>query len=199
MVGKILPWLQKRVPYLLLFFKELRLVFRKADYGPKVFCIGYLKTGTTSVGKAMQSLGFKNSTYNKKLWRKSFPNKDYQTIFKYTAKYDSFDDLPWCKEELIPVLDEKFEGSKFVYMTRDEEGWKNSMKNWTLKNTGEVPDLEKAWQDYLTHRKFVLDYFKDRPKDILILSIKDPMGLKKLGEFLGKTVPRDGFAHYNKT
>ena len=66
--------------------------------------------------------------------------------------------------------------------------------------TGEFPDVDEAYQNYLNHRKFVLDYFKDRSKeDFIVLEIVDEMGFKKLADFLGKTAPHDNFPHFNQT
>ena len=50
--------------------KAALLRVRKEDYGPKVFCIGFNKTGTTSVGKAFESFGYRNASFNRDLWLK---------------------------------------------------------------------------------------------------------------------------------
>ncbi len=101
---------------------------------------------------------------------------------------------------MIPLLDKSFPNSKFVYLERDEESWKNSMYNWTHKKTGVYPNIEEKLKEFREHRDFVMNYFKDRPaKDFIVLNIKDKMGFKKLAEFLGKESISDSFPHFNKT
>ena len=74
----------------------------------KIFEIGVLKTGTTSLGRAFEILGFthqgcsfiamdkyyKSDEFktHKGYWWKRPPDK---TIFDIIDKYDSFEDNPW--------------------------------------------------------------------------------------------------------
>lgn len=187
-----------KVPYR--FYKKIELAIRRPNYNSKVFCIGYNKTGTTTLGKALEMLGYRNSSFNKTVWRKYYKHNQIVKILKYTAKFDSVDDLPWLKEDMIPILDRVFPNSKFIYLTRDEESWKISLKNWTFKQTGSYPNLEERLEDFRKHRDFVINYFKDKPKEqFLILDVKDENGFKKLADFLGKTTTHKQFPHYNKT
>ncbi len=111
------------IPFTL--YKNAELALRKPQYTSKVFCIGYNKTGTTTLGQALDMLGYRNSSFNKKVWRKYYRNNEIVKILKYTAKFDSADDLPWLKEDMIPILDRVFPNSKFIYLTRDEEQGKS--------------------------------------------------------------------------
>lgn len=179
---------------------HLKLVFRKEQYDAKIFCIGYNKTGTTTLGKSLELLGYRNSSFNKKVWREYYKKGKIDKVLQYTAKFESFDDLPWLKEDLIPVLDRTFPESKFIYLERDELSWKNSLQKWSFKMTGKQVDVDEAYSNYMHHRNFVLDYFKDFPKDrFIVLNVSDENGLKKLGDFLGIQVPQNYFPHYNKT
>ena len=176
------------------------LIFRDHDYSGKIFCIGFNKTGTTSCGKAIEKLGFFHSSFNRKVWRKYYHNNQMVKLLKYTAKFESFDDLPWLKEDMIPVLDKVFPGSKFIYLTRDEASWKQSMKNWTYKMTGEYPDMEEKLRQFRAHKEFVLNYFADRSEDhFLVLDVREEGAYEKLGRFLGKETPQRNFPHFNKT
>ena len=180
--------------------ENFKLFFIKPDYGPKVFCIGYNKTGTTSLGKSLELLGYRNSSFNTRVWRKLYKQGKIDRVIRYTAKFESFDDLPWLKEDMIPLLDTTFPGSKFIYLERDEAGWKKSFSTWAHSVTGSTPDAEKGWEKYLQHQNFVLDYFANRSHDeFLRLTIQDPQGFRKLGEFLGRKAPQDPFPHWNKT
>ncbi len=181
------------------FKQDVENWFIKEDYGPKVFCIGYQKTGTTSVGKSFEMLGLRNTSFNRRMW-KYYQKKKYDKILKFTAKFDSTDDLPWFKEDMIPIIDKTFPNSKFVYMIREDEAWKKSYYNWRYKIFGRYPDLEKAFKGYKNHQDYVLNYFQNRSqKKFINLDITDPKGFKKLAQFIGKETDRESFPHYNKT
>jgi hypothetical protein len=190
------PFLRKILEY----FFDLSLVFRKSRYDSKVFCIGYNKTGTTTVGKSFEILGYRNKTFSSKVWLRYYKNNKIVKILNYASKFESFDDLPWLKEDIIPILDKVFPKSKFVYLLRDEESWKKSYFNWRKKRFGDSPDVEKAWQEYQAHNRFVMDYFKDRPEnEFIVLDVQDKNGFKKLADFLGKKTDRYSFPHFNQT
>ncbi len=178
---------------------ELKTMLKPKKFNAKVFCIGYNKTGTTALGQALKQLGYDHSTFNRKVWRKHYKQGNVKAILNYTARFESFDDLPWLKEDMIPVLDKAFEGSKFIYLKRDEEKWKNSIKNWTEKVSSRKIDEEKALENYLTHQKFVRDYFENRPADLIELEINDPRGFEKLADFLDKKAPQPNFMVFNQT
>jgi hypothetical protein len=181
-------------------YQILKLKYKKPNYGSKVFCIGYNKTGTTSLGRSLELLGYNNSSFNRIVWRNYYVKNDIKKILDYTAKFDSLDDLPWLMEDMIPILDKAFPKSKFIYLTRDEESWKKSLYNWRYKTFEEYPDLEKSLTKFKSHKKFVMNYFKDREfEDFIILDIKDKKGFKKLAKFLGKNTERESFPHFNKT
>jgi len=183
-----------------IFLGELAIRLRKPSYTGKVFCIGYNKTGTTTVGKSFELLGYRNSSFNSKVWKQYYAKGEIDKILKYTAKFDSFDDLPWLKEDMIPVLDKTFPNSKFVYLTRDEKSWKKSYYSWRYKVFGQYPDVEKAWEQYKKHERFVHEYFKDRdPGDFIVLDVRDEKGFKKLADFLGANTNIEKFPTYNKT
>ncbi len=186
--------------HVLRVIQEVALIVRKPRYTGKVFCIGFNKTGTTSLGKSLQMLGYRHSSYNKKVWRKYYGNNEIVKILKYTAKFDSFDDLPWLKEDMIPVLDRVFPNSKFIYLVRDEASWQRSYVNWTFQKTGVAPDVEEGLERYRRHRAFVTDYFQDQPADrFLTLDVRDEEGFRKLADFLGKKATLKKIPHFNKT
>ena len=48
--------------------RKITLAFSKPVYDSKVFCIGFNKTGTTSCGKAIQTLGTDTAHSINKVW-----------------------------------------------------------------------------------------------------------------------------------
>lgn len=181
-------------------YTNFMLRLRKPQYNSKVFCIGFNKTGTTTIGKSLEILGYRNTSFNKKIFRKYYKSNQIDKVLDYMARFDSADDLPWLKEDMIPILDRSFPKSKFIYLIRDEESWKKSLRNWSFNRTGKYPDLEMRLKSFRKHKEFVLNYFEDRKdEDFIILDVKDPMGFKKLASFLGKETSRENFPHYNET
>lgn len=177
---------------------QFQIWFRKPSYSAKVFCIGYNKTGTTSCGKAFELLGYRNSSFEERIWRGLYKNDEFLKLLNYASKFDSFDDLPWLKEDMIPLLDKVFPNSKFVYLEREEASWLKSLNNWSYKRTGVYPDLEKELVDFKKHRAFVTEYFKDRPNDLLSIDVTDKKAFMKLAGFLGKVSSEREMPHENK-
>jgi len=192
--------IRRNLKFLKDYYKIIKLSFVKAQYNGKVFCIGFNKTGTTSLGKSLELLGYNNASFNRIVWNRYYRKNQIDKVLKYTAKFQSLDDLPWLKEDMIPILDKSFPNSKFIYLTRDEESWKKSLYKWSYNRFGEHADIDNGLMEYRAHTKFVLNYFKDRSeKEFITLDIRDPKGFKKLATFLGKTSIGDSFPHFNKS
>lgn len=189
----------KDIPFLKLLYFNIKVLFARRHYSHKVFCIGYNKTGTTSVGRAFEMMGYRNASFNRVVWRNWYLKGNYFKVLDYASKFDSFDDLPWLTEDMIPLLDKVFPHSKFVYLTREEEAWKKSLYNWTFKVTGTYPDIEKRLADFYSHRDFVMNYFNGRENDLLILDVSEEKSFEKLAAFLGKKAPQANIPHLHKT
>ncbi len=197
---KIRQHLKKTRWFLYDVYRMVCVFFWRPKYNGKIFCIGFNKTGTTSCGRAFKMFGYRHSSYNKRVWMKHYANNEIVKVLQYTAKFDSLDDLPWLKEDMIPILDKVFPGSKFIYLTRDEESWKNSIYHWRFKVFGEYPDVDEWLQDFRGHKEFVLNYFADRPQDeFMTLDVSEEGAFQKLSDFLGEALRQESFPHCNKT
>jgi hypothetical protein len=65
---------------------------------PKVFVIGFSKTGTTSFGDALAQIGYKRLGWKDIRSRHmvhSYVNGEYDPLIEQTRFYDAFEDLPW--------------------------------------------------------------------------------------------------------
>ena len=180
--------------------QKISELLRSPNYGPKVVCIGFNKTGTTSCGKALEMLGYRNLSFDPYVWREVYKKGDIKKVLKIASKYDSFDDLPWLKEDMIPLLDQTFMGSKFIYLERDEESWMKSIYNWNFKEKGYYPeDMEKLLSEFRNHKNFVETFFKEREKDLLKIDVTSPNAFTQLATFLEKKAPQSQMPHENKT
>jgi len=172
----------------------------------KVFCIGFPKTGTKSINRALTTLGYKV---------KSFFGADdpdigrnvYERAFGFAEQYDAFDDTPWCV--IYKELDKKYPRSKFILTLRPTEKWIKSavdhfgkrsvpLREWTF-GVGYPKGNEDIYiARYERHNKEVLEYFKDRPDDLLVLRLTEGDGWEKLCPFLHKDIPNIAFPHENR-
>ena len=193
----------------MIFFRIRRIVAltrKPSQYGPKVFVLGINKTGTTSVEEALRMLGFDHfSTFHNRwpalhyFWYLKFK---FKPIFLWLAtKFDSFGDSPWNSPVLLSEFDRKFPNSKFILLHRSKDEYINSyLRYFALRpNVRTYRDPDVIWAEYSHHRQSILEYFENRPGDLLDISVKDPNGFKKLTIFLGKEADVTSFPHKNKT
>tara|TARA_B110000091_G_C13620678_1_gene392847 strand:+ start:139 stop:744 length:606 start_codon:yes stop_codon:yes gene_type:complete len=178
----------------------------------KVFGIGWAKTGTTTLGRCLEILGYNHQT--QKLWLAfDYGKKDFSRIFDVVDKYDSFEDWPWLL--MYKEFDKQYPGSKFILTTRGHSSWVDSYKNM-VKTQGKAskhmnkvrsilydlpfPNVtnEQLINRYNLHVANVQEYFKDRPDDLLIINWKNGDNWEKICPFLGKEIPNQDFPHANK-
>ena len=174
----------------------------------KVFCIGSHKTGTTSLEVALKKLGYKV--------RGSFGTKDpaiaskvHEMAYAMVEQYDAFEDNPW--PILYRELDARFPGSKFILTRRPADAWIRSMvrdfastatpmRRWIYGEDAGCPEGNE--EIYITryerHNREVLEYFADRPDDLLVFEMPKGDGWDKLCPFLGHDIPDEPFPHANK-
>lgn len=169
----------------------------------KIFCIGFNKTGTRSLHHAFLRLGIRSQHNIKKRYRRRFksPENPSGDVFR---EYDAFSDIHGMAREFRD-LDNEFPNSKFILNTRDRDDWIKSRIGHIEKNrlrqdyTGgwlEI-DVDKWVADYEEHHSAVMDYFKDRPDDLLIFNVTAGDSYAKLCPFLGVPVVEESFPHMN--
>jgi len=115
-------------------------------------------------------------------------------------------------------LDQKYPGAKFIYTVRDEASWITSCKgHWKrLERLRGKPAITlfaeeaeialyktlafnkmKLLRAYRRHHASVMEYFRNRPDDFLVLNIIEGDGWDQLCGFLKKPVPSVEFPHRN--
>jgi len=176
---------------------------------PKVFCIGFQKTGTTSLGNALEMLGYR-VTGPTGLTLPDIPNNIHNFIYEVveSGEYDAFQDNPW--PVLYKELDARYPGSKFILTLRDTPSWLSSivrhfgrgrnspMRIW-IYGCGCPEGNEEIYTDrFERHNREVLEYFQHRPNDLLVMNLSEGDGWDELCPFLGKRIPSKPFPHANK-
>ena len=96
---------------------------------PKVFCIGRNKTGTTSLSKALEDLGYIVGNQAKaELLIQEYAKREFGPIINYCKKAQAFQDVPFSLPYLYIVLDNAFPDSKFILSIRKNEAeWYQSV------------------------------------------------------------------------
>jgi len=140
--------------------KYMTLVSRKLKYylnvfrlrgRTKYFCIGKNKTGTTSIAKAFEKLGYQVGEQRlAQMLLREYVNRDFEPIVSYCRSAEVFQDSPFSYPETYIHMDEAFPGSKFILTVRDSgEQWYDSLVRFHAERfgKGEVPtaqDLKSA-------------------------------------------------------
>jgi hypothetical protein len=176
----------------------------------RIFGIGLHKTGTTSLHHALGLLGYQaahwpNAHWAKAVWTEVQAQGRSPTLERCYAATD----LPVAL--IYRELDEAYPGSKFILTTRGEEGWLQSVeKHWSFEHNpfrhqwqkdpithrlhqaiyGQRSfDREVFRQRYRQHEAQVLEHFKDRPRDLLVLPLSAEHPWARLCAFLDLSVP----------
>ena len=117
----------------------------------KVFCIGFNKTGTTSVRVAFEELGY--MVGNQPVaegFITDWARRDFSRIIDYCNTADAFQDIPFSLPDTYQSLDAAFPGSKFILTVRtNAEMWYRSLTSFhsSLFGGGKIPtedDLARA-------------------------------------------------------
>jgi hypothetical protein len=173
----------------------------------KVFGIGFHKTGTKSLARALRQLGYRVTGSN---WvhEPDIGRRVHRLAFELAERFDAFQDNPWPL--LYRELDLRFPGSRFILTLRPAEAWIRSvvrhfgaestpMRQWIYGAGSPLGNEEIYLERYARHNREVLEYFRDRPGDLLVLHITDGEGWEKLCPFLGLAVPAVPFPHLNRS
>ncbi len=173
----------------------------------KVFCIGFHKTGTTTMKEALELLGYRvtgpNDTRDPDIARKLDG-----LVEALSRKYDAFQDNPWPL--VYERMDGLYPGSKFILTVRDEDKWYSSnLKHFGTeatpmreliygKGNGFPEGHEALYKERMRrHNREVAAYFAGRPEDLLTVELARNPGWEPLCAFLGELVPSVPFPHAN--
>lgn len=177
------------------------------SYTPKVFCIGFHKTGTTSMEKALKLLGYRVTGGN---WVRDpeVARVALERALETVPRYDAFQDNPWPM--LYREMDQAFPGSKFILTVRDPKKWLASvagnfgtdvtpMREWIYgEGRGCPKGNETAYiERFERHNREVMDYFGNRKQDLLVMNLTEGDGWEKLCPFLGREQPALPFPRAN--
>ncbi len=174
----------------------------------KIFGVGNLKTGTTSLGSALEILGYKHTHEQRRELLSYVREKRLNLVYRWVDQYDSFEDWPYPL--IYRHLDRQYPNSRFILTIRSSaEIWLNSMLRhaecfgptfgredffgYAMPQGHESEYLAK----YEAHNQEIDDYFRDRPNKLLKVCWDNGDGWPQLCSFLGKDVPDVPFPTIN--
>lgn len=176
------------------FFYGIYVKITREKNTPMVFCLGFSKTGTTSLHKALYILGYRSIH-----WPRAHlePRKGWIEYIR-NSQYDAFSDAPIYLNDFYKKIDKEFPGSKFILTLREPKdlvkSWNNYFKNapWSIDDK---EDVEYLISEYNRHKKEVIEYFNGRSSQLLVLDVIGGEGWEKLCKFLNKPIPNMPFPH----
>lgn len=179
----------------------------------KIFCIGLPKTGTTSIGDALEILGYKRLGWEKKIstiltmrWHEG----NIPGILEYTEQYQAFEDVPWCM--LYKEMDEQYPNAKFIISYRSSEDvWLESyirhnnrtgpwFGNFLMYGSYDPKKDSQLYKNYYAqHLLKVRKHFVNRENKLLAICMEKGVDWTELTKFLGVSeIPTSPFPHSNK-
>lgn len=174
----------------------------------KIFGIGALKTGTTSLGAALSILGSNHTHKNREKLLRCVRAKDMDPVYEWVDRHDSFEDWPWPM--IYRELDTQYPGSRFILTVRAHESdWLKSIVRF-CERVGPTRGREMFFghsmatgheQEYLTryreHAREVRAHFRGRPDQLLEVCWGGGDEWAKLCGFLDVPIPDVPFPKKN--
>ena len=183
----------------------------------KIFFIGFNKTGTISLlslfwdilglhseGRVLHGGGANMNRKEYDYLGITNPKKDLYEEFDRLGdtllnQWDIYIDTLWISKN-FKTLYKKYSNAKFIFNTRNVDDWIESNKRMVSQLMGDAGDYDEKQQReyYNRHTKKVLNFFKDKSEELLILDICSGDGYEKLCPFIGIDIPDEPFPHRHK-
>jgi hypothetical protein len=173
----------------------------------KIICVGFQRTGTTSLKRALEILGYRVGGNKSRLLLPILQNR-WQAVLKVLNRYDAVEDNPWAV--IYRKIDRLVPGCKFILTYRDPESWFGSVERYFRLPRARPPmhewiygrgmgliaaEKENSLAIYKNHIEGVQEYFRERPDDLLVMDIGKGEEWERLCGFLGCDVPGVPFPH----
>lgn len=171
----------------------------------KVFCVGWHKTGTTSVAEFLRRIGFLTVD---DAYRVSPQIAGYETYIQKTLRgFDAFADMPF------PLMTDRlvrdYPDAHFIHTVRDEDDWMESairqfsgtthpIRERAYEGYADPEGHEDAWRlRYRLHNRHV-ESLSSQMEHYLKIDIEGENKGEQIADFLGKNVKDGLFPHLNQ-
>lgn len=177
----------------------------------KIFGIGLNKTGTTTLGSALEILGYSKHVKSNLDLLKSWQEGHYEPLWRTVEQNNNFEDWPWPL--VYQEVFEKYSDAKFILTVRkDENAWFKSLCKHAEK-TGPTEHRKIVYGSYMPHdfedtyKKFYMDhnvaverfFEKHAPEQLLKICWEYDDGWKELCDYLKLEVPKKKFPVLNRS
>lgn len=187
---------------------SLALELRRLRYGRprhRVFCVGFQKTGTTSLQYALSLLGYRVAGIMDANPHPT-PEALHAEAMRLLPQFDAFADNPWPL--YFREFDAMFPDAKFILTTRDPDKWYESvcrhfgesgskMRGWIYGSATPLCNRQAYIDTLLSHQCAVRAHFANRPGDLLEFDVSAGHGWSELCGILDRPVPRQEFPKLN--
>lgn len=170
----------------------------------KVYCVGWHKTGTSSLSEALRILGYNvcDDAYR-------FPpqSSEFDEMAETLLRgYDAFVDMPW--PVLAPKVMEEHPDWYYIHTVRPADEWWESaerhfsgtthpVREWAY-GVGDPSEAEGLWKrTYSAHNK-VVNSLSGRVDNYLCLPLNADSKMERLCDFLGRPTPNMEYPHVNQ-
>lgn len=186
---------------------------------PKIFQIGFNRCGTISLNHFFTKNNIKSIHWDCGALARSIQQNyleglpllgpEYKDIIAFFDMEYLFEKI-YIGQQLFKELDSQYPGSKFILNTRDKKKWLRSRVSHRnegyLKDSAQIYGLtltemfsQWSWQ-WDQHHAEVLEYFKDRPEDLLVFDIEKDSASKLCDFFkLYYKLDPNHFLHIHKS
>lgn len=178
----------------------------------KIFCLGFQKTGTTTMSAALKALGFSVAGATKRINREAdwTCSDQRQAIWKVLQKVIDHNDA--IQDSPCPFFYEDFDaaypGARFILTERDPERWiasyakffpdkNNRLRRWMYgldRLTGNEAEYKRI---YIEQNSRIKQHFAGRDDHFLTMNLEAGDGWLKLVNFLGPDLV-GRFPHQNR-
>ncbi len=193
----------------------------------KIFVFGYNKTGTKSLEKALNLLGYKvlhtkGGNFKKCLWEITknlhIPGKN---ILDGLGEYDCYMDYPIYEPTIFSHIVHEYPDAKYISLTRNLDDYVESVLQDKIKNLDDghinswnwlgvgdeevfknYPDYQKQWikdRTEFKHDSNISLLFKNNINYLNMNICDNGDDWEKLCKFLDKEIPNVDFPHKNKS
>lgn len=175
----------------------------------KIFGIGLNKTGTVSLHRALERLGYASMHWGGEAAYLDVLRAidDGVPVLSYLPDVEAYSDIETLSLN-FDLADEQYPGSRFIVTTRDLGSWLDSRRRHVEKNvvrkaqgdyTGSYleVDLDGWRQQWVDHHRRVAGHFRHRPDDLLVMNVTAGDGWELLAPFLGHPIPLEPFPREN--
>jgi hypothetical protein len=108
---------------------------------PKIFGIGYNKTGTSTLGSCLRVLGYRHMTYDYDLMRYFF-EENHDPIYRVIDAHDSFEDWPFPL--MYRDLADRYPDARFILtIRRSSNAWFESLRRHARRSN--IRKHERNW------------------------------------------------------